>query len=60
MGALQHTTLLQIFEIFTNRNPRDSQGLREFFDQNPAMLLGQRNDVLAAFLDQHLGTPIGL
>ena len=47
---------LEIIKVLADRDARDAEGIREFFDEHTAMLLSQLDDVLATFLDQHLGT----
>jgi hypothetical protein len=60
MSSLQHAPALEIIEILTDCYPRYSQRFRQVLDQNPSMLLCQREDMLATFFDEHLRATLEL
>jgi len=53
MRPLQSASSLQGVQVFSDRDPRYTQGFREILNENAAMLLSQRQNMQPPFFDQH-------
>ena len=60
MTALNQPLRLQMIQIFANGDLGNIQCAGEFANQDPAMLLDQRQNVLPPFIDQHLAVVMQL
>jgi hypothetical protein len=54
VGPLQDASAFQKVEILADGNARDAERLGQFLYKHPAMLLGEREDMLSALFDEQL------